>query len=302
MKKNFFLGLAILGLVITTLGMQQQSKESDIVVFSYDRPMQVLAFLESAEKYVTHVNKIFVVYRASHDGFEEGYQEVKKYYPKVTFFRQSNQNPKKDFKPLSMQAAFSKNLSKARYLLFSTDDIIVKDKIDLSEAISHLQRTGAYGFYFSLGKHVDYCYTMDKYQGIPPLKPEGEGVFSWQFSEGKYDWDYPHSVDMRLYAKKTIESGLRRLKFTNPNELEGQWARHADHSKRGITYATSKTVNIPMNLVNEKYANRHMDAHSPEELLELFMRKRKKIDISVFHQIKNSAAHMEYAPTFVAID
>jgi len=42
---------------------------TDLIVFSYDRPLQLYALLESLESYVTGLAQISVIYRVSRDAF-----------------------------------------------------------------------------------------------------------------------------------------------------------------------------------------------------------------------------------------
>ncbi|MBS0637365.1 MAG: hypothetical protein JSS12_07625, partial [Verrucomicrobia bacterium] len=44
-------------------------KQVDLVVFSFDRPMQLYAFLESLETYVSNPHQIHVIYRCTDKQF-----------------------------------------------------------------------------------------------------------------------------------------------------------------------------------------------------------------------------------------
>jgi glycosyltransferase involved in cell wall biosynthesis len=274
--------------------LENKKYTADLVVFSYDRPMQLYAYLESLQKYVEGIGKVCVIYRTTHENYSNAYDLVKQTFPEVVFCKQSD-TPHADFKPLVMQEAFS---GPSAHLLFAVDDIIIKDFIDLNGAIRALELTQAKGFYLRLGTHVDYCYTVDQNQGIPPLIPLKNKIYAWQFKEGKGDWCYPHSLDMTLYKKDVIQPELLKLSFKTPNELESEWAKKAKKKQIGLCYEVSKIVNVPENLVNQS-SNRHRNGHSPEELLSLF-NEGLKIDISDFYQIENHSVHIEHPLTFVS--
>ncbi len=273
-----------------------EMSEADLVVFSYNRPMQLYAFLESLTKNVTGFRKIGVIYREDQD-FVAGYDSVKNSFPDVQFFKQSNIRPKEDFKPLVMETLLGKFGEGASYIAYAVDDIIITDKINIADSIISLKETGAYGVYYRLGRHVDFCYMMDEYQGVPPLLELGNGCLAWQFKQGKGDWAYPNSVDLVLYAKADIRKDIERLKSTYPNDFEGEWARYVDANKIGLCYERSKMVNIPMNVVSA-HQNRAANTFSAEELNIMFS-EGLKIDIEPFYHIVNHGAHADLEPQFI---
>jgi len=272
------------------LGFSKNSDEKervDLVVFSFDRPLQLYAFLESAQEYIFGLGERVVIYRSSNPDFETGYEQVRLAFPSVRFVRQGD-NPKEDFKPLMMRAVFG---TPSPYVVFAVDDIIVKDDVDLTQCTAAMEKTGAYGFYLKLGQGIDYCYTMNEEQGIPESIDCGNGIYAWQFEAGKFDWHYPNTVDLTVYKKEEIRTRLSQMKFTNPNTFEAGWARKADMRKVGLYFANAKMINIPINLVNIS-GNRHMNSFSVQELLEKF-KAGLKIDIARFHQFPNHSVHTE---------
>jgi hypothetical protein len=269
---------------------------ADVVMFSFDRPLQLYALLESIEKYVKGISEEHVIYRSSNDKFEQGYAIVKARFPKVIFHRQGD-NPRADFKPLTLKASFQ---CPAQYILFAVDDIVVKDTVDITECIKAMEQYDAYGFFLRLGKDLSECYSMNQKQPLPPFQEQG-GVMIWQFNTGKWDWLYPNTVDMTLYRKKDIKADLEYMNFHAPNTLEGQWTykiRHVQHRK-GVCFSKTKIVNLPLNKVQNTFPqNRAMSEYSTNDLLNCFL-KGKKMDIAPLHLVQNKAAHMEYTPTFI---
>src|SRR5205814_955683 len=74
-------------------------------VFSYDRPLQLYALLESVEQYLTGLEKTTVIYRTSNYDFTVAYGELVARFPWATFLQQG-ENPAEDFKPLVLEATF----------------------------------------------------------------------------------------------------------------------------------------------------------------------------------------------------
>ena len=269
---------------------------ADLLVFSYNRPMQLYAFLESTMKHISHWRKIAVIYRQD-PPFVSGYENVKKAFPHVAFFKQSSKYPKKDFKSLVIKTLFGSFGKGSSYVAFAVDDIIITDKIDLLQDTKKLQQTGAYGLYYRLGLHVDYCYMLNKHQGIPKLFSVADGYFAWQFKQGDGDWNYPNSVDLVLYNKQEIKKEITSLPFTFPNDFEGAWHQLANPNKIGLCSQRAKMVNIPMNLVSNK-SNRSNNTFTVEQLNTLFLRGLK-IDIQPFYLILNRGAHADIMPQFI---
>lgn len=272
-----------------------QAEVADMVIFSYDRPLQLYALLESIKKHVTGIGEISVVYRASNADYQRGFEMVHEKFSDAKFFMQG-ENPAQDFKPLTLQAIFD---SPSSYVIFAVDDIVVKDDVDLSYCIELLERTGAYGFYLRMGENLNYCYTMTQPQRVPPLSHVEGDVYSWTFSQGEFDWNYPNTVDMTIYRKNEIEDSLRSLTYRAPNTLEGWWSHHANRvmCRQGLCFKSSKIVNLPLNRVQNEWHNKSMDI-SPAQLLETFM-QGLKLDIQPLFRFNNRAAHMEYEPTFI---
>lgn len=297
MKKHLFLLIFITIKIFTLHADDHDSKKSDLIIFSFNRPLQLYALLESLEKYITDINSTTIIYRASNEQYNAAFQTVASQFPSIQFLQQQSIH---DFKTLTLQAL---NDSSSNYILFAVDDNIVKDYTSLSECITWLENTNAYGFYLKMGTHLDYCYTENSPQLLPPLTQINQNIFSWEFELGEKDWHYPNTVDMTLYRKKDLLSLFESLSYTNPNLLEGNWAAwwviNKAPSPIGIFYENSKIINIPLNKVQTiNILNRDMNLYTPEELLEKF-EAGLKMDISPLYKMKNKAVHTEYEPIFI---
>jgi len=124
--------------------------KADLVAFSYDRPIQLYAFLESVEKYITGLKEINIIYKVSSPVMYNAYEVVKTKFKKTNFYKQDN-----NFKKLVIEHSFKPT---SDYIIFGVDDIIVKDYVDISTCITALQATNTYGFYLRLGSNITQCY------------------------------------------------------------------------------------------------------------------------------------------------
>lgn len=289
-----FLGFLLLPSYFLSKGNQPKV---DLITFSFDRPLQLYAFLESTQQYVTGLGKTVVIYRSSNKAFHDAYEQVRSTFAWVEFLEQGAY-PQGDFKPLTMKAL---NEASASYVIFAVDDIVVKDYVDLVECAKALEAAGAYGFYLRLGTNLTQCYPYGSAkQPLPIFERIGNDMLTWTLGRGVYDWGYPHTVDMTVYRKADVLKDFSLFHFTNPNMLEGNWAMRAGRVAqcKGLCFTETKIVNLPLNRVQNVCLNLNMGSLSPQELLDLF-NQGLKMDIQPLYKIKNPGAHTEYAPTFV---
>lgn len=292
MKKN-----VILLLIFTVLcGFAQESEKVDVIIFSYNRPLQLYALLESMDIYVQGIGTVSVIYRSDSDRYESAYDQVKKTFSAVSYIKQG-QYPAQDFKPLLLNTF---KITPSEYVMFAVDDIVVCDFVDLTECVLALKEIKAYGFYLRLGRNISYCYAMNKKQHVSDLLLVRDGIYLWRFEKGSYDWAYPNTVDMTIYKKSDILNDLEKINYRAPNSLEGAWHGLSKFikSRKGLCFERSKMVNLPLNIVQKELKNRHAGTASTEELLDIFERNMK-MDIKPLFRVGNVSPHMSYIPTFI---
>ncbi len=268
----------------------------DLIIFSFDRPMQLYALCESIEHHIQGLESTTVIYRASNDAFDTAYNQVKQRFASINFIRQGPQ-PSKDFKPLLISSLRS---GRSPYVCFAVDDMIVKKDIDLTEVTQALEQTNAYGFFLRLGTHISFCYMLNQKQPLPQYTKVSDNILTWSFKDGIHDWNYAHTVDMTIYRKKDLILDFLIMDYTNPNTLEATWARKAQliQHKTGLCYQASSVVNIPMNLVQEVCNNHSMLSWTAEQLLEKF-NNGLKFDIVPLDGILNESCHIAYTLPFI---
>lgn len=271
--------------------------KADCIVFSYNRPLQLYAFLESVEKYVADIGDVVVIYRASNKSYVQAYEEVQQAYPRVHFVCQNNAAHKADFKPLVLQCL---EQSTAEYCLFGVDDSMVKDYFSCAQCIELIEREGAYAFYLRLGRHVDSSYP-DVCHPLPASLQEKDGYLMWNFIDGTCNWNCIHNLDLTLYRKEKVLNDFRDLVFSCPNSLEGEWgtSRYLPAADaRGICFYDSKMVNIPLNQVQECCYVPNMNYLNARELLVLFNRGMK-LALEPLYKINNRSPHIDHIPQFI---
>ncbi|QQR49642.1 hypothetical protein IPF37_02255 [bacterium] len=279
----------------------QKNTDVDLIIFSYDRPLQLRAYLESLEKRVCGLNKTYVLYRASDQLFAQAYDELVALYPTTNFVCQVVEpGAVANIKP-QLSTIFEK--SQASYFMFGVDDIVVTEEVDVQDCVRAMDDYGAYSFYLRLGKNITQCYTLSVHEDFanPPLLEVERGLFMWTVNQSLYDWNYPNSLDMSIFRKKEVLPVIAAIDYVTPNQLDAAWARCTDPSWKGICYEHSKMVNIPLNLVQETQGMRNMQFFSTKELLDDFV-IGFKIDIDDLYKFNNNSPHMHYIPKFVYDD
>lgn len=270
--------------------MNFQTK-TDILVFSFDRPLQLYAFLESFLMNAEMYGNIHVLYRTSSTDFERGYSLVKSAFPQVKFFDQSH------------FGGFKKSLIKmvteeiaTPYLAFAPDDLIIKEEINFARCVKTLHATGAYGYFLRLAPHIDMSYLSDEHQGTPPFLSIGGGEYLWHFKRGTGDWKHPNNLDLTICRTDEIVSVIRNIHYATPLELEIKWANYAQNNGLGICAQRSAAVNIPLNITTN-INTRNMELYSTTELLNKFL-AGYKMDIQILQRQRNRSACCEVYPTF----
>jgi hypothetical protein len=272
---------------------------ADLIVFSYDRPLQLYALLESIKKNVKGLQNIYVLCRVSNEDFKKEYKRVKDTFRRVHFV---NQPTRESFKPLFM--SLLRRCTSC--VLFAVDDIVVTHPVDISYCIQQLHQTDAFGYFLRLGKNIEYSYMLDSTLKKPQLQKIDCGVRAFRFADGTGDWNYPFSVDMTLYNRDRIFCLCYKTNFSSPNTLE----KHINdfikkkglNSMVGLCFATSQIINIANNKVQEDYSfTRSGELYSKDDLFKKF-RENFVIDIDKLKDLRNSSCHVEVEFDFKKIN
>ncbi|MEC8881801.1 MAG: hypothetical protein VX737_00775 [Pseudomonadota bacterium] len=292
------------------------TKPVDIVIFSYDRPIQLYALLESIEQNITPKDSynLHILVRASNEDFIKGYQLVSHRFPSAKYFYESNNAiqgklPKfinnlnlisMPLEKLFYDATFNTSISQSPYVIFAVDDIIVTDRINLKKDIETFEKQQAYTLSYRLGLNIKETWTINKVTTIPEFDKIQSNMIQWNFDQDKEgDWNYPNSFDFHLYRKSDIVMNLKmpKSRWRNPNTMESTWANRTIANTRAIAHRKSKIINIPANDVSEN-AMRSIQGLDTGTLLKIFL-AGYKIKSEQFQGHTSKAAHEEIKYTFI---
>ncbi len=258
-----------------------------IIVFSKDRPLQLLALLESYYRLIKKdYDPLAILWAASSPEYVEGYFEIARRFNNIPFFDQ-NPDPSK-FKEILLGTLSDSNFDR---VLFLVDDMVFTrqfslhdfDKFKMSEYVPCLD----------LGKNVTYCYVSDRQLRIPSLVEEGAFI-EWKWSDGEYSvWNLPTRASSNIYDRQELKELLEPLSFSSPNTMEVAMASEGISkfsSRKGIAYATSCLLSLPFNVVQTDHpANRH-----GELTKEFFLKEWKngmKLDTRSLENIQVNSTH-----------
>lgn len=269
--------------------------DTELVIFSYDRAMQLYALLESISSHTTGLDRISVLCRSSHLLHNKAYKIVEESFPhlNVKWHYQGHQ-PKNDFQKILLNIVEN---SASSFITFAVDDMIVTEKFSFEECEKVLnQNPGIYAFYLRLGKNI--CESDHGIIPNPPFQSIKKGAdcegLMWKltpYSPSSHYWSYPHTVDMAVFRKEDVLSWVRSLSFANPNIFESVLTFIPHKRTYGACFEHSKVVNIPANKVNKLSSTKSLDEITVKEMLRLFLNRGKKINIMSFYQMNNSDTH-----------
>lgn len=287
-KALTLIGLSFIFLFATT---SLFADTADLIIFSKDRPLQLQALLESITLHVTGLEHVAVLYATSAPQFSAAYEILAERFPNVRWVQQDPIKRRADFAPLLRDII--ENLP-APYLMFAVDDMIVINKVDLSRCIEVMKKTNAYGCYLRLGKDTTYCYAYNAPMRVPKLIHVENGFYTWQLQTGDKCWGYPHTVDMTLYSRGVAYNAIQSFGHSSPNVFEAWWSGKTPPSgAQGLCYATSRVINIPLNLVQQDYTNnRCARRYTVEDLLNLFI-QGWRINVEAFYKFKHNSPHVD---------
>lgn len=267
------------------------------VTFSYNRPLQLNAFLCSEDRFIKGIDHKVVLYRADEE-YAMAYTVVQRLHPEVLFVAQKAEHRSADFKPLLLHIF---DTIPADYCIFAVDDNLVMRPVDLKRCITELEKTRSYGYYLRLGRNINRCYAIDKSTPAPNFKKISEETLSFYFKDGDGDWGYPNTVDMTLYRTADVAPLFQTMTYQNPNLLEGRWSGNIQKAfsyAKGLCPQVSAVTNLPLNRVQRTYNNRCENSISAAELLELFY-QGYTFDIDDVAQQYFISPHVAYVPRLI---
>jgi hypothetical protein len=256
-----------------------------VIVFSFDRAMQLDLLLCSIEKFDTHrLFSVCVLFACSSDEYQIAYDRLKNKYPTVCWMQEQRyekaqlnfhfnftywhnlywwlksnivRKNKSNFKSCLLKIV---NNSRFPFVMFLTDDSLFYNEISISQTnLDKIkQQPEVYSFSFRHGMNLRAGIYQERIDSI-----------YWNVYENdvKTDWGYPFSVDGHVYETQTIHRIVNKLILNNPNTMEANIACYV--SKKNIfphiiASKQSSLVGFELNRVQSVTNNHHLSISQKE--------------------------------------
>ena len=253
-------------------------KKASVAIIAEHSPAQLYALLESISFYMTGIESIYVIVPDNSEK-KDNYTKTCKEFENITLVLSNNIKS-------SLENILEQH--KDSYVALSTDNIIVKQFVDLDTCVSAIEQTKAYGFYLSLGKNIEENCILKRKQYIAPHTEIKTGIYAWQFKDGECDWRTPNNLAMTLYKSSNILSILENIEYNSCVNLQHNFNRQKfDLEHVGLFFKDSKVVTI--------------EPEKVDHLLNLF-ENGMKINIAPIFLTKNSKTLLQLPLTFDKID
>jgi hypothetical protein len=260
----------------------------NIIVFSKDRACQLDLHLRSLAATFKEFqeNEVSVVYDFSDLAFLEGYQKLMETVPpNVKFYTDTQFGSLKDTLMTLMRP-------ENRYTMYLCDDNIFTSEWSLQDKEIKIMETDSQVMSTSLRlwKGIDFCYAANQSSPPPPFVKD----FCWDWRTTSGDWGYPMSCDGNVYRTEFMRQKTQAINFVYPNHFEAGMASTADHSipLTSCYLEGPKVYNIPANVVQHIYPNRHGNLKTANFLNEMWMRG-KRLNLSKYLGQKFRTVHIE---------
>ncbi len=270
------------------------NNEIAVVIFSYDRPMQLEALLVSIQQHWNWQKKVYVIYRISGPKYADAYEALFNQYAFVVPIREQPCAFRRQLIDLVKKA-------KVRWISLMVDDDLLVADVD-QDILPHLEN--GHNFSLRLGRHVVECQPVYGKPSVPKALKQfsapNEHFIHWKWADGTYDWRMPFSLDGNIVNRLELQICLSLIKFENPNTLERE-LRNMEFLydfDEGVAYSNSRLINIPMNRVQESGLHFPSMDVSTDDLLEKW-RAGLRPDFSKIVNKQWPSTHVEAMPEFI---
>lgn len=240
------------------------------IIFSKDRPMQLLAYLESYKKYFNGKanNLVYVIYKYSTSDFESAYKALKDHLKALDLNVEFIEDSQGFYQQL---LSIVGGIDDEDIVLYGTDDVVFTDYFSLDSVQTSFLNDQILGFSLRLGENIR---DKPKRVGKPFCEPF---MFTWDWTTSAWHWGYPHELMATFYRAGDVKKVLAKIPNCRiPNDLEGAGDRVCREifKNRPLfkSYLTSVAVAFDINRVQNLVPNaiHGTEDHTPENLLELF--------------------------------
>lgn len=260
----------------------------NILVFSLNRACQCDLLLRTIKDKFEPDSVIQVLYKATEEKYEKGYEKLKEDHPHIQLIKENN-----------FQSEYKSLVSefKNKYCLFLTDDDVFIASVSVSgieKMINKFESNNQiHSMSLRMNTTINHCFPAHRDIKKPSSFLEaGEFIiWNWKECEPHWCWGYPHAINSHLYNSRDFSILLMHKEFHNPNSLEVSINRSRNHNKPlMISFSESKIFNVQNNFVQGSRSNEVNKVFSVEDLNKMYL-DGKSISTENIYGLKRTMAH-----------
>lgn len=276
--------------------------KTDIFLMTKNRPLQTLAFLESLQKLVKYVNKVWIIQRTDEQAFRDGYEKVVKCMGKLLEIEVLEQQ---GVAPIGGVVLEALEKSKADYAMFAVDELVWTHPVDLNEVGCLLENSGepTTSFQLRLGDNLNIPLNkQQKEEQFITLKAN-QKICMYYPLRLQYDYAYAMHLDAMVMKLDVIIDDLKDALpiRTTPGSIETTWLKTQLHSRCRqwhFMYKQSSLVNN-MGHIDGRVAGAGKPSKGSFQLLDILMKDSQKIDVDQF--LKENQNQIRYTHSKILV-
>lgn len=289
-----FSNLIILLFIIRRKFNKKNSRKYEIIIFSYNRPLQLNTLLKSLSKLFDPRIKINILYRTNSEIIKNCYKKlICNFKSKKINFIQQNGDFKKSL--LDLLNKIKKETSEELDLLFFVDDQILFKKVKI-ESLNKLSKLAPIST-LRIGLNTRWSYNLNKKQNLKAYKYKvEENCIYWYPKFIRDDISYIFSFDGSTIPLGLFANFSKYLHYRGPNSLETSM-NYGDIiykilKQKVSSFCEQRVVNVVISTVQNETTNRGRFINI-NKLNDLFIKNwelkldRKKIDTFDSPHIEN---------------
>lgn len=204
---------------------QFKHSQADCIIFSHNNPDALQNLFDSLEKYTQDIQEIWLCYQADTQDIELEYRKI--------LIDNVNNIHNFSITGTSINNNLQELLNKCqcKHLLLCTDSIHFRESTPINHCILELERTGAYGFYLTIGSDPHSIPDQHLWQDL----------YASKFNASKYAWF--NSLDATLLRKKDFLEKLSNIPDTTSiSDFIIEWTNnlYLDITNAGLYYSEQK--------------------------------------------------------------
>ncbi len=200
-----------------------ENAQAEIMILSLNNPAGLKRLLKSMYDYAQALESVTVIFEASSPEITDDYQAVHDSHPHTKFVSTKNKSAR------SIISSVLENSSQ-NHIMLARDTIYLINHFNITECILELERTFAYGFYFSFAHNkTPFYYESTQKENIPHQLVQ-HNIYAWKFNCGRYA--LYNNIDMTLLRKSDLVARINMVPQTSERSLASFLASW--HSNKAI--------------------------------------------------------------------